>query len=252
MNPLKPLLTNLPEELVDILLIEFQKLHKQYFMGLWEPSQLDGGRFAEAVLRIIEFKNSGSYTRIDQQISRKLVVESTKINKALSDSLRLQIPYLAELIMDFRNKRNVGHIGSIIVNEMDSTFVLNAANWTVAELIRLEAGMSPDDAMAEIKKIIERKVPIVEEIGSRLKCLEPKLEAKEKALVFCYQKYPSAVSLDDLCNWMEYSNKTVLRKKLSELNQDARLDFRNGIAQLTRKGLIWVETNISFEISEYE
>ena len=51
---------------------------------------------------------------------------------------------------------------TIDVNEMDSTFVLNRTNWIVAEFIRLETQMSPDDAQAEIKKIIERKVPIVE------------------------------------------------------------------------------------------
>lgn len=150
--------------------------------------------------------------------------------------------------MDFRNNRNSGHLGAIDVNEMDSTIVLNAANWIVAELVRLETQMSAADAQAEIKKIIERKVPIIEEIGGRLKCLNPKLGAKEKAMVFCYQKYPSEVSLDNLNDWMEYSNKGVLRKQLEELNKDGRLDFRNDTAQLTKKGLLWVEKNISFEL----
>jgi hypothetical protein len=37
------------------------------------------------------------------------------------------IPQIADLIYGFRNNRNVGHVGVIIVNEMDATFVLNAA-----------------------------------------------------------------------------------------------------------------------------
>jgi len=41
-------------------------------------------------------------------------------------------------------------------------------------------------------------------------------------LVFCYQKYPEAIILDDLFDWTEYTNKGVLRRKLIELNKDGR------------------------------
>lgn len=248
MNPLTQHLSNLPSELVTSLQTEFQKLHQQYFLGKWEPAQLNGGRFGEAILRIVEHKNTATFTAIGAQLNRKQIVNSAAQNTALSKSLRLQIPILAELVMDFRNDRNVGHLGTIDVNEMDSTFVLNATNWIVAELIRLETQMSPAAAQAEIKKIIERKVPIVEEIGGRLKCLNPKLDAKTKAVVFCYQKYPETISLDSLVDWTEYTNKGVLRKQLQSLNKDSILDFRNDSAQLTRKGLEWVEKNISFKL----
>ncbi|MDO8451258.1 MAG: hypothetical protein Q7S76_00125 [bacterium] len=241
-------LNNLPADLVTALQTEFQKLHQQYFLGKWESAQLDGGRFGEAVLRIVQHKDTGTYTAIGTKLNRKSIVGSIVKNTALPESLRLQIPILAELVMDFRNNRNSGHLGTIEVNEMDSAFVLNATNWIVAELIRLETQMSPADAQAEIKKIIERKVPIIEEIGGRLKCLDPKLGAKEKVMVFCYQRYPSAISLDDLVDWTEYKNKGVLRGQLEELNRDGRLDFRGDVAQLTKKGLLWVEKNIPFEL----
>lgn len=248
MNPLSQHLNNLPKDLVNILQEEFQKLHQQYFLGHWEPNQLDAGRFAEVVLRIVEFKITGSYTAIGKQLNRKQIVNFAKQNTSSVESLRFQIPSIAEFILDFRNNRNVGHIGTIDVNEMDSTFVMNSANWIVAEFIRLETKMSPEDANSEIKKIIERKVPIVEEIGGRLKCLNPKLSAKEKALVFCYQKYPDGISLDDITDWMEYSNKFVLQQELTGLNRDGRIDFREKVARLTKKGLLWVEKNILFEL----
>ncbi|MES2202830.1 MAG: hypothetical protein V4474_00660 [Patescibacteria group bacterium] len=248
MNPLSQHLNNLPSDLVGALQTEFQKLHQQFFLGRWEPSQLDAGRFAEAVLRIVEFKDSSKYTAIGKQINRLKIVQSAEQNTKLVDSLRFHIPRLAGLVLDFRNNRNVGHLGTIDVNEMDSAFVLNAANWLVAELIRLETQMNPADAQAEIKKIIERKVPIVEEIGGRLKCLDPRLDAKLKSMVFCYQKYPEEISLDDLVDWTEYSNKGVLRKQLLDLNKDGRLDFRNDRARLTKRGLLWVEKNIKFEL----
>jgi len=222
MNPLNQHLNSLPDGVINALQSEFQKLHEQYFLGRWEPSQLDGGRFAEAVLRVVEYKDKSVFTPIGTRLNRQAIVSSAEQNTALADSLRFQIPRLAGLILDFRNNRNVGHLGAIDVNGMDSTFVLHAANWIVAELIRLETQMHPEDAQEEIKKIIERKVPIIEEIGGRLKCLNPTLDVKEKVLVFCYQKYPEAIILDDLFDWTEYTNKGVLRRKLIELNKDGR------------------------------
>ncbi len=248
MNPLTQHLNSLPNELVTALQKEFQKIHQQYFLGKWEPAQLDGGRFAEVVLRIVQHKDMGTYTPIGAQLNRKSIVGSATKNTTLLESLRFQIPALVELVMDFRNNRNSGHPGAIDVNEMDSAIVLNAANWIIAELIRLETQMSAADAQAEIKKVIERKVPIIEEVGGRLKCLNPKLKAKEKAMVFCYQKYPARVSLDDLTDWMGYLNKHILRGQLQTLDKDGRLDFRSDMAQLTKKGVLWVEKNISFEL----
>jgi hypothetical protein len=245
---LKIHLRSLPDELVDNLQKEFQKIHEQYFLEKWEPSQLDGGRFAEAVLRIIEYKDRRAFTRIGKQINRKKIVSSANKNTKLPESMRLQMTTLAELLLDFRNKRNVGHLGLIEVNEMDATFVLNASNWIVAELIRLETKMSPNEAQKEITKIIERKVPIVEEIGGRLKCLNPKLNIHEEILVLCYQRYPTKIDENDLFNWIKYSNKTYFKKYLERLDKEDLVDYCDGIVTLTKRGLIWVEKNIKFEL----
>ncbi|OHA54146.1 MAG: hypothetical protein A2991_02630 [Candidatus Terrybacteria bacterium RIFCSPLOWO2_01_FULL_58_14] len=247
-TPLSVHLSQLPASLVAELQKEFQKLHQNYFLSKWQPSQLDGALFCEAIYRILEYKDQGGYTRIGFKLNRFSVEASIRKNKNLPESVRLHVLKLLDLVFDFRNKRSVGHLGIIDVNEMDATMVLQCANWIVAELIRLETSMSPEDAQNEIKKIIERKVPIVEEIGGRLKCLNPGLKAWEQALVLCYQKYPEAIALDDLFNWIGYSNKGVLRSELAKLDKDGRLDFRDDRATLTKKGIIWVEKYISFEI----
>jgi len=241
-------LQKLPLELIEVLETEFQKIHQEYFLGQWEPGQLDGGRFAEAVFRILEYKDRGIFTPIIKQLNRSQISSSVRKNTKLIESLRFHILGLAELIYDFRNKRNVAHLGTIDVNEMDTAFVLQAANWIIAELIRIETQMNPADAQAQIKKIIERKVPIVEEIGGRLKCLNPNLDVKKKVLVFCYQKYPSSILLEDLFDWSGYSNKAVLKRQLAKIDKIGFIDFRNNSATLTKRGLLWVEKNISFEL----
>lgn len=250
MGPLVSHLSNLPPELVNRLQSEFQKLHQEYFLCHWEPSQLDAGRFAEIVLRILEYKSAGRFKPIGVQIKRQPVARAIKNNAALNESLRFHVLGLAELILDFRNKRNVAHPGTVIVNEMDAKFVLEAANWIVAELIRQETNLGPAEAQAEIHKIIERKVPIVEEIGGRLKVLNPSLTAWAKILVICYQKYPQSISEVDLRTWIEYdvSNMSRFRTILKKLSSEAFIDYGNGEVVLTKRGLVWVEKNIKFEL----
>ncbi|RJR29243.1 hypothetical protein C4564_02800 [Candidatus Microgenomates bacterium] len=250
MSKVGTLLSSLPSELVDNLVEEFGELHKNYFLGRWDASQLNGGRFGEACLRILEYKNSGGYTPIGTTLPRRQVVTQIAQNMAIEDSLRLYIPSLVETIMDFRNNRNVAHLSQIMVNEMDATLVIQAANWVMAELIRTGAQISPDDARDEIKKIIERKVPLLEEIGGRLKVLDPKLSTKQKILVISYQKYPRPISESDLLDWTEYSihNSGRFRKSLKELNSDALIDYRNEQVVLTNRGLRYVEKNINFEL----
>lgn len=250
MNPLKQHLKNLPSGLVDALQVEFQKIHEQYFLGRWEPSQLDSGRFAEATLRIIEQKDTGHFTAVGVQLNRVAIVQSAERNTVLADSLRFQIPRLAGLILDFRNNRNVGHLGSIDVNGMDATFVLHSANWIVAELIRLETQMNPEEAQSEIKKIIERQVPIIEDLGGRLKILDPKLSVQDKILAICFQKFPEHIQDKDLLSWTEYDPRHSSRfyQYLKQLSRDSLVDYRNGKVILTKRGILWVEKNIKFEL----
>lgn len=247
-NMLQTLLRSFPKEPLDYLGEEFQKLHQQYFLGRWEPAQLDGGRFAEAVLRIVEFKNTGAYTPVGTRLRRATIVGAAARNTSLPDSLRFQIPSLAALLLDFRNNRNVAHLGKISVNEMDSSFVINVANWIVAELIRIETKISPEEAQREITRIIERKVPVIEEIGGRLKLLDPKLTAKSQILVFCFQKYPILLAENELFAWVSEKNKTRFRRYLVQLDGDKLIDYHNGEVILTRRGVLWVEKNIKFEL----
>ena len=238
----------LPNEIVKLLIEEFRKMHKQYYLGNWEPSQLNGGRFAEIILRVIEYKDTGSYTPIKSKIGRKKIVGSAMQNTSLPDSLRIQISNIAELLLDFRNKRNVAHIDEIDVNSMDASFVINASNWVMAELLRLETKLSPDVAQKEIMKIIERKIPIIEDFDGRLKCLSPKLKTIDEILVFCYQKYPEYLSDEILFNWSKEKNKTRFKNYICVLDKKRFVDYYKNAVKLSKAGIVFVEKNIKFEI----
>ncbi len=246
--PLATFLPSLPTVLVNALEEEFRKLHQQYLLGRWESSQLDGGRFGEIVFRILEFKDARTYTPLSSHINRETIVHILENNTSLYYSLRLTIPKLAALIMDFRNNRNVAHVGEVTVNAMDSSFVVHASNWIMAELVRTEAHLSPEEAQNEILKIIERKIPLIEEIGGRLRVLDPRLTVKNRILVFVYQKYPTATSEGNLRKWVEEANRSRFRKYLINLHNESLIDFHDGMVTITKRGVIFVEKNISFEL----
>ncbi|MFH0772935.1 MAG: hypothetical protein V1922_01340 [bacterium] len=242
------LLSSLPQNLVQTLIKEFIELHKNYFLGKWQISELNGGRFGEAVLRLIEFKDAGSYTPIGNPLPRRLIITHAAHNLRLEDSIRLYIPSATELIMDFRNNRDVAHLGTINVNEMDATFIIQTANWIMAEIVRIEGHASPMDAQNEIKKIIEKKIPIVEEIDGRLKTLDPKLTVKEKILVCLYQKFPQRINIDELLLWIKDKNPSRFKQYLNELDKKDLTDYTDQGVKLTIRGNLWVEKNIKFEL----
>lgn len=242
------ILHNLPQELVENLINEFNKLHKSYFLGKWDSSQLNGGRFGEVFLRILECKNTGTYTQIGTQIQRRNIVTQIVQNTSLPESLRLYIPPLTELIMDFRNNRNVAHLGAIDVNGMDSSFIIAAANWMMSELVRLEGQTTPTEAQEMINKLIERKIPLIEDYGNRLKILNPNLISKHQILAYCYYKYPSTINDGDLFSWVDEKNKTRFKNTLKELDRSKLIDYHEEESKLTRFGLNWVEKNIKFDL----
>ena len=67
------------------------------------------------------------------------------------DAIRLHIPRTLRLVYDIRNKRDVAHLGpDIDPNLQDSTLVVSALDWVLAEFIRLyHAGMTPDNAQKD-------------------------------------------------------------------------------------------------------
>lgn len=239
-------LSSIPEELSSSLIREFQDINKNYFLNKWRHSQLDGGRFAEIVLRIIEFKIDGSYTPLNVSMSGKsgLIIKKAQSKTSLPESLRFHIPKLVNLIIDFRNKRNVAHPGKISSSQMDAIFVRQATDWILAELVRLETSLSSEESEKKVREIIEMPSPVVEDFGDHLKVLDTSLTKKNQIIVLCWKKYGTRISIQDILNWMKDKNKGRIVHYVQELDKKGILDFHNGAVTLTIFGLTWVEKNI--------
>jgi hypothetical protein len=75
----------------------------------------------------------------------------------------------------------------------------------VAELLRVFHTILTTEAQSLVEALVERTLPIVWKIGEAVRILDPKMSAKDKALVLMYHAR-SWVDEGELRRWVEYSN----------------------------------------------
>lgn len=250
MTSLQSALPNVPVELRETLEQEFLDLDSRFAAGDWEPANLNGGRFAEAVLRFLEWRQSGGgYTPIGKRLNRSSILSTCWQDTRLPDSYRSQIPLLVELLMDLRNKRDIAHLGSTPdVKEMDSHLVIRAASWILAELVREESKADADTAQELISRLSSRRIPLVEEIDGELIVLATNLSSSERGLVALYKKSPEAMGIDDLRSAVGYQNKSRFRALLSDQATKRLVHIREDTVRITKKGIAWVENNVEMRL----
>lgn len=67
---------SLPEILVSELLESYTEVKNNFYLGKYRPNEVEGGRFSEAVFRVLEYRVKGKYTPLGKQLSTdKLIVE---------------------------------------------------------------------------------------------------------------------------------------------------------------------------------
>jgi hypothetical protein len=171
-------LKNIPNELSKRIYNEYLKLESRFSRQDWSPAELNGGRLAEMVFRYLEWKQKGSYTSIGNQIDRQGIYNSIFQDSSLPEGIRFHVLKLADLIFDFRNKRDVAHIGiDIDVDEMDSRLIMRMATWIISEIIREVSNLTPSESQKLIDQLTAEMYPLVEEIDGDLVVLANNLNA---------------------------------------------------------------------------
>ncbi len=245
-NIKKILSSNIDSDLVERLSKHYKDLKQKFFLGQYEPSQLNCAKFVEVVLRILEYTTKGNYTPFNKNVSLdNLAKEFERLPKnKFSDSIRIHIPRILRVIYDIRNKRGVAHIGKINPNLMDATFVVSACDWIMAEFIRLYFTDEPNVVQKIIESIVEKKVPIIEEFDNDLKVLNPNLSVADKILLILYKKHPNYVSTDNLKNWIKPKSPAHITTVLRQLDNNTTVHRKGKENILTRKGIEYIEKKL--------
>lgn len=245
-SALRQTLPNVPPAIAVALEKEFAHIQQRFSRRDWGPSTLNGGRFAEALFRYLEWKGSGGpYTPIGQQLDRSSIASRVRRNAKIPQGVRFHVLSCAELLMDIRNRRDVAHLGPTLdVNEMDSRLVLRLASWALSEIIREEAQLPHSSIQNVIDRLSSKQVSLVEEIDGDLVVVATNLPAKDRALVALYHCYPNSMDIDSLRRATQYKNQTRFRKLLDQEQKDGKLVLIGDHAFLTAKGAAWIEKHI--------
>jgi hypothetical protein len=218
-----------PDDLVEALISAYVEIKTNYIINKWEPSELNGGKFVEATVRLMQYACTGNYVPIGTSI-RNMFNEIRQLEQTpatILDSYRLHIPRCLGAIYNIRNRRGVGHLGGDInPNKADAQLIITLAEWVLAELYRINYGISLEKAQALVDSLVSRKLELVFDINGLKRILNPKLSIKDKILLLLYSVDDPSITIDDLLKHLKYKNKSYLKSKvLSSLDEEQFLEL---------------------------
>lgn len=236
-------------DLADVLLDELDELTHRFDLGDFQPSELNGGRFAEAAFRICEYVCTGTHTAIGQTLPRvdQLLQRLAQTQAAIAnDTFRLHIPRSLRLIYDLRNKRDVAHLGTgVSPNFADASLILSCATWVTAEIVRISHQCDITTAQSIVDSLVQRRTSLIWTEDDIVRVLDPSLSYKDNVLLILHHLQPDWVEDSKLFGWVEYSNATQFRQNvLGGLHNDALIHYANRFAKILPPGNRYVEDHI--------
>src|SRR5258705_5846781 len=197
--------TQFDPRLVDELLSAYQEAKRNFFLGGLRLSAVEGGRFCEAAMRMLQQATTKRFTPLGQLIdSDRLFQQLREIPRGTQpDSIRLNIPRVIRVIYDIRNGRDAAHLADDIdPNLQDATLVISNIDWTLAEFVRLYHDVNADEAQRIVDGLVVRAAPAVQDFAGFLKVLNPKLKASLFVLLLLYERGSRGALFSDIQTWV--------------------------------------------------
>src|SRR5258706_6897156 len=217
--------------LVDELLSAYQEAKRNFFLGGLRLSAVEGGRFCEAAMRMLQQATTKRFTPLGQLIDSDRLFQQLKDSPrgTQPDSIRLNIPRVIRVIYDIRNGRDAAHLADDIdPNLQDATLVISNIDWTLAEFVRLYHDVKADEAQRIVDGLVVRAVPAVQHCDGFLKVLNPNLKASQFVLLLLYEGGSSGTSFNDIQAWVRPTMRSNLRATLRRLVDDSAVFHDDG------------------------
>lgn len=229
-------------ELASKTVESFREIERRYALGDWRPGQMGGGLFVESVRRILELEITGSYTDISDDLSsfhQGTLTKYEQEGQGKHESYRMLIPRALWSMYSIRNKR-AGHLNDVSPNKADCTYILYSAKWVLAELVRLNSGLSTSETQELVTGLVEREIELLWKRDGIERILDTDLKAEKAVLVLLFNSSPRTD--EELRSIVEYSNKYVFQDKLRDLHEDRLIYYADdGTCRITPKGEVQAE-----------
>jgi hypothetical protein len=241
-------LGHLPEGLRNELVEEFQKIVQNYRKEHWEATELDGGRFCEIAYTILAGHTEGDNypSRASKPQQFKQACERLASKAGYPRSARLTIPRVLVALYDIRNQRGVGHVGGDVdANYMDATLVLHAAQWVMAELVRMFHNTDIATETTITNALVDRTVPLIWRVGQVTRVLNPKMSLSDQTLLLLYAA-PKKLNERELATNLEQGKLANYRRVLNRLHGERLVEYDkiSGSVTLSPTGIADVEKRL--------
>lgn len=217
------LVASLDPTLVDELFHAYEEAKSNYYLGGLRLSAVEGGRFCEAALRLLQQRAFGTFDPLGKQLNADAVMKNlTNVpGGSQPDSVRLHIPRALRVAYDVRNNRDAAHLGDgIDPNLQDATLVVGVLDWVLAEFVRLHHNVSADEAQRMVDDLVTRQAPVVQDFDGFLKVLAADLTASPRCLILLYQRGGKGATYEELSAWVKPAMRRNLRRTLDALVHD--------------------------------
>jgi hypothetical protein len=220
--------------LVHALLSHYREMKRAFFVENWEQVGVRGGKFVEAVFGLLELIVTGNRTGAKPNHLLKVLESSSS---SAHRSFKMTIPRVAYGVYEIRSNRDMAHLSlEIDSNRMDGIFVVSACDWVLAELTRLCLATHPSEAEQMIQRIVERPVPLVEEIDGDIVVHDPSLPWEDQVILALSKKDPERVDNAQLRDWLKPDRDLLISKALEQLEQRREVHRNADGSTLTSTG----------------
>jgi hypothetical protein len=172
----------LPIKMVEDLIESYNELLTEYIKGNWKYALLHGGRFIENTFRALYFLATKEEIKEVKNIQKIMETLFQIPEEKAQETIRVIIPRIAYSVYSLRSKRDSVHVKPIPSGYIDSTFVVTASGWILAEFLRLSHNVEEREIVEMINSLVSRKIPFIEKHGEET-FVTKRLGCKEEILL---------------------------------------------------------------------
>ena len=203
---------------LDILLVtqlfdEFVSMERRFIQRDWEPAELDGGQFCEALGRIVYHVDANNLSLTKQFDDCLKYVENDQVSHAMQPRHdALHIAKVLRTIYKFRSQRGAVHISPTYKpNHMDSKFLIESVRWCMNETLRIFWRGDREKVAKAIRELLQFDVPCIGSFEDALLVQRTDLTAEEELLVLLHFAGENGFSRTELGRHSKCSPSSVTR-----------------------------------------
>lgn len=146
-----------PQEIVEHLLRAYEAMENSFRRGHWQNCTHEAEPFIDAARRLLDHQLLESYVPVATSLGPFTQTELSRYEAvAGQEEYRVLLPRVLYAMHALRHQHGHGRAAAIDPGRLDATFLWHAAQWVLAELVRLSDASTPDEARTLIAQLLER------------------------------------------------------------------------------------------------